>query len=159
MIINIKIADANIGFEEDILKTIGLGSCVALTLFDREKKIGGMIHYMLPSRTYSNVVFNPYKYCDSGLPNLILEMEQLGAKKYRMESKIVGGANMFSTFIKSVEDSIGYRNVEMARKMLKELRIPIVAEDVGSDYSRSVEFTVKNGIIRVISFKNGEIFI
>jgi len=159
LIINIKIADANIGFEEDILKTIGLGSCVALTLYDREKKIGGMIHYMLPSRTYSNVIFNPYKYCDTGLPNLILEMEQLGAKKYRMESKLVGGANMFATFIKSLEDSIGYRNVEIARKMLKELRIPVVAEDVGSDYSRSVEFNVKNGVLRVVSVKNGEIYI
>lgn len=159
MIINIKIADANIGFEEDVLKTIGLGSCVAITLYDREKKLGGMIHFMLPTKSFSTVIFNPYKYCDTGLPNLILEMEQLGSKKYRMEAKLVGGANMFSTFIKNVEDSIGYRNVIMAKKMLKEFRIPIISEDVGSDYSRSVEFFPKDGRLRVISFKNGELYI
>jgi len=159
LIINIKIADANIGFEDDVLKTIGLGSCVAITLYDREKKLGGMIHFMLPTKIFSTTVFNPYKYCDTGLPNLILEMEQLGGKKYRMEAKLVGGATMFSTFIKNVEDSIGYRNVAMAKKMLKEFRIPIISEDVGSDYSRSVEFFLKDGKLRVISFKNGELYI
>ena len=156
MIINIRIADANIAFEEDVLKTIGLGSCVAVTLFDREKKIGGMIHFMLPSKVFSKAFFNPYKYCDTGLSNLIMEMEQLGSKKYRMEAKLVGGANMFSVFIKNIEESIGYRNIEMAKKVLRENRIPVLAEDTGSDYSRSVEFTVKTGLIKVSSYKNGE---
>jgi chemotaxis protein CheD len=157
LIINIRIADANVAFEEDVLKTIGLGSCVAVTLFDREKKIGGMIHFMLPSKVFSKAFFNPYKYCDTGLSNLIMEMEQLGARKYRMEAKVVGGANMFSIFIKNVEESIGYRNIEMAKKMLRENRIPVTAEDTGSDYSRSVEFTIKTGKIKVTSYKLGEI--
>ncbi|MDD3803591.1 MAG: chemotaxis protein CheD [bacterium] len=138
------------------MKTIGLGSCVAVTLHDREKKIGGMIHFMLPSKVFSKSFFNPYKYCDTGLSSLIMEMEQLGARKYRMEAKLVGGANMFSVFIKNIEESIGYRNIEMAKKILRENRIPVTAEDTGSDYSRSVEFTVKTGIIKVTSYKNGE---
>ncbi|MGE3062394.1 MAG: chemotaxis protein CheD [bacterium] len=139
------------------MKTIGLGSCVAVTLYDREKKIGGMIHFMLPSKIFSKTFFNPYKYCDTGLTNLIMEMEQLGARKYRIEAKLVGGANMFSLFIKNIEESIGYRNIEMAKKILRENRIPVIAEDTGSDYSRSVELTVKTGIIKVTSYKNGEI--
>lgn len=156
MIISVKIADANVGFEDDILKTIGLGSCVAITLFDREKKLGGMLHFMLPSKMFSKAFFNPNKYCDTGLNNLLLEMEQLGARKYRIEAKIIGGANMFSVFIKNIEESIGYRNIESAKKLLKEARIPIIAEDTGSDYSRSVEFIIKTGVIRVMSYKLGE---
>jgi len=156
LLINIRIADANIAFEDDVMKTIGLGSCVAVTLYDREKKIGGMIHFMLPSKVFSKAFFNPYKYCDTGLTNLIMEMEQLGARKYRMEAKVVGGANMFSVFIKNIEESIGFRNIEMAKKVLRENRIPVIAEDTGSDYSRSVEFTVKTGAIKVTSYKNGE---
>jgi len=157
LIIPIRIADANIAFEEDILKTIGLGSCVAVTLFDRERKIGGMIHFMLPSKMFSKAFFNPYKYCDTGLSNLIMQMEQFGSRKYRMEAKLIGGANMFSVFIKNKEESIGFRNVDMAKKILRENRIPVIAEDTGSDYSRSVEFTVKTGIIKITSYKMGEI--
>lgn len=157
MIIKIKIADANIGFEDDALKTVGLGSCCAVTLYDRERKIGGMIHYMLPTRLLSSRMVNPYKYCDTGLKMLIDKMEVVGSRVYRMEAKIVGGANMFSDLQTVNEDSIGYRNVKAAKEMLKEFRIPIIADDTGDNYSRSVELIVKTGIIRVTSFKAGEV--
>lgn len=157
MLIIVKIADGNIGYDEDTLKTIGLGSCVCVTILEREKKMGGMLHYMLPSRIFSKSMLNPYKYCDTGLNNLVSEMEHLGARRYRMEAKIVGGANMFPVFIKNVEDSVGFRNVEMAKKILKEMKIPILAEDTGNDYSRSVEFVIREGIIKVTSYKMGEV--
>ncbi len=157
MIIKIKIADANIGFEEDTLKTVGLGSCCAVTLFDRERRIGGMIHYMLPTRLLSSRMVNPYKYCDTGLKMLIDKMEIVGSRAYRMEAKIVGGANMFSDLQKNEEDSIGHRNTKAAKEILREYRIPIIADDTGDNYSRSVELIVKTGLIKVSSFKAGEV--
>lgn len=156
MQIIVKIADGNIGYEDDALKTIGLGSCVCVSILEREKKMGGMLHFMLPSKIFAKSVLNPYKYCDTGLNSLIAEMEYLGARRYRMEAKIVGGANMFPIFIKNIEDSVGFRNVEMAKKILKEMKIPIIAEDTGNDYSRSVEFIIRQGIIKVTSYKMGE---
>lgn len=159
MEIKIKIADANIGFEDDILKTVGLGSCVAITLYDRAKKIGGLIHYMLPQRIAKRNVLNEFKYSDTGTNRLIQKMEIVGAKTYRMEAKIIGGANMFSEFIRNKKESVGYRNIESARRILKEHKIPIIGTDVGEDYSRTVEFILKTGVVRVTSFKNGEIIL
>lgn len=159
MDIKVKIADANIGFENDVLKTMGLGSCVTITLFDRAKKIGGLIHFMLPYRLANRKILNNYKYCDIGTTRLIEKMEMIGAKTYRMEARIVGGANMFSDFIKNMKESIGYRNIEAAKKILIEKNIPLLGQDVGEDYSRSVEFVINTGIVKVTSYKKGEIIL
>lgn len=156
MEIKIKIADANIGFEDDILKTLGLGSCVAIALYDRAKKIGGLIHYMLPKQIARRDVLNEFKYAETGVPKLIAKMEVVGAKTYRMEAKVVGGANMFAEFIRNQKESVGYRNIQAAKKVLKEFKIPVLAENVGEDYSRSVEFILKTGIVKVTSYKKGE---
>ncbi len=156
MIIKVRMADANIGFENDILITLGLGSCIAITFYDRARKIGGMIHYMLPTKHISKKVINPYKYCDLGVPALIDKMLLVGAKTYRMEAKVFGGANMFADLLNNLGDSIGYRNIQAAKSILKEYRIPLIAEDIGENYSRSVKFDIKTGSVKVNSYKKGE---
>lgn len=156
MEIKIKIADANIGFEDDILRTLGLGSCIAIMLYDRAKKVGGLIHYMLPKQIAKRDVLNEFKYAETGVPKLIAKMEVVGAKTYRMEAKIAGGANMFAEFIRNNKESVGYRNIQAAKRILHEFKIPVLAASVGEDYSRSVEFILKTGVVKITSFKKGE---
>ncbi len=57
----------------DQLITIGLGSCVGITLYDKYNKVGGMVHIMLPENRKG---LKPAKYADTGIPLLIEEMEK-----------------------------------------------------------------------------------
>jgi chemotaxis protein CheD len=82
-------------------------------------------------------------------------MRLLGAKPERVRAKIVGGASMFGNLIPAGGINIGERNIVAARGALSEAKIPIVAEDVGSDHGRSVFLHIDNGRVEVRSLKKG----
>ena len=68
-----------------------------------------------------------------------------GAKQSRMVAKIAGGAQMFSFQNKSELSRVGERNVAATKKKLAELRIPILAQDTGNNYGRTVIFYPETG--------------
>ena len=86
-------------------------------------------------------------------------MDKLGCQRSRVICKLVGGARMFSAQLATSKGSntsnIGQRNTAEAKSALAALNIPIVAEDTGADYGRSVEFVVSSGTVLVHSFKAG----
>ncbi|WP_412534929.1 hypothetical protein [Methanosarcina sp.] len=49
------------------LKLKLLGSCVSITLYYRRKRVGGLVHTMLPSISHARIKDNPLKYTDSGI--------------------------------------------------------------------------------------------
>jgi chemotaxis protein CheD len=72
-----------------------------------------------------------------------------------MTARIVGGASMFASLIPSGGINIGERNIAAVRQVLADARLPIVAEDVGSDYGRSVYLFVRDGRLEVRSLRKG----
>jgi len=82
-------------------------------------------------------------------------MTTLGAIEHRMRAKIVGGASMFANLIPAGGINIGERNVIAVREVLAVAKIPIVAEDTGSDYGRSVYLNVADGAVEVRSLRKG----
>jgi chemotaxis protein CheD len=108
---------------------------------------------MLPDSSISkSKEFKPGKFADTAIAVTLDEMIELGALKSRISAKIVGGATMFRN--NGVTDpifEIGIRNVEAAKKTLKNEGIKIVAEDIGGDYGRSIDFFTKNGKVLVRS--------
>lgn len=129
------------------LKTSGLGSCVGVTIYDRKERIGGLVHAMLPSAKGDRLENNPAKYADSGIVYIIEEAIKTGASRKRLEAKIVGGASMFpNTFL-----NIGERNIKCAKKTLVEFGIPIVADDTGKNYGRTIILDTSTGILYVKS--------
>lgn len=130
---------------EEILCILGLGSCVGLCLYDSVRKIGGMVHILLPERIGGQN--NPFKFAETAPLALLEEMSKEGALKKDVYAKISGGAMMFSNS-NSLFD-VGQRNVEVTKKVLKQLGIPIKAEDVGSNRGRSIFFYVKDGRLEV----------
>ena len=127
--------------------TLGLGSCVGIAIRDPQTKIGGLAHIMLPDSTaIRNSQLNIAKFADTGIEELVKQMEKLGAKRTRMVAKIAGGATMF-TFqgSNSLAGQVGERNSNAAKKKLKELNIPILAEDIGANYGRTVTFYPETG--------------
>ncbi len=144
-VIKVGMADLQVAKAPDSLITLGLGSCIGLTLYDPVTKIGGMVHYMLPDSTQLRNNTNIAKFGDTGIRELYNRMIKQGAAPRRMVAKIAGGAKMFEVSGLSNVGHVGERNAQQAKKMLKELQIPLVAEDTGLNYGRTVTLDCETG--------------
>ena len=144
-VIKVGMADLNIAKSPDSLTTLGLGSCIGLTLYDPVAKIGGLVHYMLPDSTKLKNNSNIAKFGDTGIRDLYKKMIEKGASPTRMVAKIAGGAKMFEVSGLSSVGNVGERNAEEAKIILKELKVRLVAEDTGLNYGRTVVLNCENG--------------
>jgi chemotaxis protein CheD len=152
--IRVKVADYAVA-SEGIIATIGLGSCVAIVLYDPVAHIGGLAHILLPDVSMSRDRSNPAKFPATVVPILVGEMQSLGAIDSRLRAKIVGGASMFANLIPNGAMNIGERNVLAVRDVLGHANIPIVAADTGSDHGRSVYLSIDDGRVEVRSLRKG----
>ena len=105
----VGIAEGKTAVEQQVLISYALGSCVGVCLYDKSRKIAGMVHVILPEKAVAVNRENPYKFGDEGVRRLVQEMERLGAEKKRLTAKIAGGAKMFETG--RPEWEIGAQNV------------------------------------------------
>lgn len=150
-IIKVGMADLKICASPDGVTTLGLGSCVGIAIRDPSVKIGGLAHIMLPdSKAIQKDHSNLAKFADTGIEELVAQLERHGARRSRMAAKIAGGATMFSfQGNSSAMGQIGLRNVEATREKLKQLKIPLLAEDTGANYGRTVIFYPETGAFHI----------
>lgn len=150
--IKVGMADLKVCKAPDALTTLGLGSCIGACIYDPATKVAGMVHFMLPDSTRIKNNQNIAKFGDTGIAETIRLMEELGAKKSRMVAKIAGGAKMFATSAASLPNmNVGENNIEAAKKTFKEFGISIIAEDVGLNYGRTIEFFAEDGKLKIKS--------
>lgn len=152
-IIKVGMADLKVCTSPDGVTTLGLGSCVGIAIRDPVTKIGGLAHVMLPDSTaIRGGSTNIPKFADTGIVELVKQMEALGAIRKRMVAKLAGGAMMFAFQNKSDLVRVGDRNVEAAKATLVKLNIPVLAEDTGATYGRTVIFYPETGdyVIRAV---------
>ncbi|MFN8646196.1 MAG: chemotaxis protein CheD [Gemmatimonadales bacterium] len=149
--IMVRVAEYAAGGADAVLVTLGLGSCVAITLHDAERQVGGLAHILLPSRSLSRSAENPGRFPQTALPALVEEMTALGADRRRLTARLAGGASMFANLVPAGSMQMGDRNVIAVREVLNHLAIPIVGESVGGNSGRSVWFTVADGQVEVRS--------
>ncbi len=155
--ITVGISDLNVAKGEDILVTYALGSCVGICLYDKLGKIAGLSHIMLPSsQGFSNSAQQPYKFADTAIVHLVKKMQMAGASPTRLQAKIAGGAQMFAARGNNSLANIGERNVKAVKAELARLRIPIIAEDTGKNYGRTLFFSASDGIMKIKSVNRGE---
>ncbi len=129
--------------EPYMVKTI-LGSCVAICLWDPVTKVGGINHYMLPHWN-GNDLASP-KFGNIAIEKLLERMMQLGAKKEHLQAKIFGGGDLISKDGSAM--LIGERNIRVARLMLEEKGIPIIASSTGGRKGRKILFFTDTGEVR-----------
>ena len=133
-----------------------LGSCIAACIRDKEKGIGGMNHFMLPTSeegTWAGVSAAS-RYGNFAMEYLINEIIKRGGVKSKMEAKIFGGGIMFGAGNGS---HVGATNIDFAKRYLTTEKIPMTAEDVGSNVSRKVYFEPASGKVivkRLVVLKN-----
>lgn len=155
-VIKVGMADLNTVTSPGILVSLGLGSCVGIALYDGSKKLAGLAHIMLPSSKLIANNENGAKFADTGIEILLDMMMDRGAKKENITAKIAGGAQMFSFQNKSNDLlNIGERNIRAVTDVLDKFRIPILAQDVGGNFGRTIEFYAETGVLVVKTINYG----
>jgi chemotaxis protein CheD len=132
----------------------GLGSCVAIVLYDGSTQTAGLAHILLPNESYSRDRSRASKFADAAVPHLVSEMRRAGARG-ALTAKLVGGASMFGSLLTATGVNMGARNIASARDALRRAGISIVAEDVGGDFGRTVSVAVADGMVTVRSIDKG----
>jgi chemotaxis protein CheD len=133
-----------------VLVTHGLGSCIAVIAYDARRKIGGLLHFQLPTSSLSpdRAAASPGTFADTGIPLLFEKMYALGSRKADIVVKAAGGGNFHDdggTF------DIGRRNHTMMRKVFWKAQVLVAAEDVGGSKSRTARLFVDTGQVTIQS--------
>ncbi len=123
-----------------------LGSCVSITVWNPRLRVGGMCHYMLPSRG-APPAGGGYdgRYGDEAMLLLMQNIRNLGADPAEFQAKVFGGANMFPLKCQRNEMNVGERNIEMALTLLQHYRISIKAKHIGGDGHRKLMLDIWSG--------------
>jgi len=147
----VNISDARVSnHAEDEIITYSLGSCIGVAAYDAAGNIGGLLHYQLPSSKENAHApeRNPYMFADTGMTELLKEMERLGARKKKLRVKIAGGAEMLND---AKMFSIGKRNYAAIRQILWKNGIFIEKEDVGGKAARTMSLRLADGAVTIRS--------
>lgn len=140
--LNLNIAEM-IVTEDDVVVSTILGSCISVFLYSPSEKAGGVIHYSLPTRL-SVSDEDLLKYGNYAIPKLISEMEKLvGLDCSNFVAKVIGGSNNLES--DKPHNNIGNENIRIARDILSQYRIKIIAEDVGGKTGRKALFHLATG--------------
>jgi chemotaxis protein CheD len=154
-VVVVRVADLRCGRADDTLVTVGLGSCVAILLYDAEARIGGMAHILLPSPALSRRDSNPAKFPQTAVPRLLELMAADGARPKRITARLAGGASMFAALAPPGTIQMGERNLVAARQVLNAHGVPVVGEAVGGDFGRTVRFRVCDGQVQISTVAHG----
>jgi chemotaxis protein CheD len=153
--IRVRLADYAVASGDAIISTLGLGSCIAIAVYDAQARVGGLAHVLLPSESMSRDRSNRAKFPATAVPLLLDEMRRLGAEG-PFTGKLAGGASMFGALLPVGGMNMGQRNIEAARRALIDAQIAIVGQDVGGDYGRSVFLHVNDGRLVIKSLAHGD---
>jgi chemotaxis protein CheD len=123
-----------------------LGSCVSITLWHPRLRVGGMCHYMLPSRgVIPEGADYDGRYADEAMLLFLRQVNRLGLKPTDFQAKLFGGSNMFPDICQRGELNVGERNIEIGHQLLERYEIPLKAEHLGGDSHRYLMFDVWSG--------------
>jgi chemotaxis protein CheD len=151
----VRIAELAVAQAPGVLATVGLGSCVAIALYDAATAVGGLAHVLLPCPKSARDGTNDAKFASTAVPRLLREMRALGAGR-GVEARLVGGATMFAA-LAGPGSQLGDRNVAAARAALAQAGVKVVAEAVGGDFGRSAYLHLEGGRLVVRSLTGGDV--
>lgn len=138
---NVIQGDFAISEDPDEILTTVLGSCIAVCMYDTQRQIGGMNHFLLPSREGQDGA--SVRYGAYAMELLINGLLKKGAQKQRIEAKVFGGASMMGNL-----RDIGAANARFAHGFLRDEGIPCTAESVGGTSARRIRFWPTSGRVR-----------
>jgi chemotaxis protein CheD len=154
-IIAVGLGDLFLSTAEDLV-AYSLGSCVGICLWDPLAKVAAMAHVVLPAAP-AGVVSLPGKFGDTAVPAMLEALARAGAKKFRLQCKIAGGAAVLTLGGGGSLPKIGERNIEAVKTSLARVRITILGEQVGGNQGRTVRIEPQTGKVLVRTVRGAEI--
>jgi len=140
----VRMGEIAVARNGEVLAAIGLGSCVGVALLDPQAGVAGLAHVLLPEPA-SGREGGPARFATTAVPALLKAVESAGATRARVIAKMAGGASMFAGLSNNGIAAIGQRNAAAVRRTLEELGIPLVAEDTGGSWGRTIHVQASDG--------------
>ncbi len=128
--------------EPDVIMSTVLGSCVAACIYDTDRRLGGLNHFLLPGDKRSGSA--ELKYGSMAMELLINELLKAGAKRSNMKVKLFGGARISAGL-----SDIGAKNIEFARNYVRREGFPVVDESLGGTQARRIHFRPTTGEVKL----------
>lgn len=141
----------------EVLVAYGLGSCVAVCLYDPVARVGGMAHALLPETPGNREKSSsgPAKFVDKGVPALVASVLKLGASRTRLKTGLCGGGQVLTIPGANTQFPIGERNVAAAEKALRQKGLGIHLQETGGNTGRTVRLQIADGQVTVKTFGKG----
>jgi chemotaxis protein CheD len=136
----------------------GLGSCVAVFVYDPRARVGGLAHILLPEPPAGAGEPDPARagrYATTAVTAMVEESIRQGARREALLAKITGGSRMFAFDAGSARTTVGDRNVEAALGVLEALGVRVVARDVGGTNGRTVVADLGDGRLIIRTLREG----
>lgn len=157
MSISVGISEYKIAHAPQVLTTYGLGVCVAIAIYDLAAGQAALAHSLLPHPAEGIMQYlGTAKFTTAAVDLMVEDLLKNGCTPTGLVAKLAGGACIFNEKSCAARRDMGMRNITAARASLERHGIPVIAEDTGGDYGRSIEFIVDTGVMKVRSVKNGE---
>lgn len=120
--------------------TTVLGSCVSACIYDSERRIGGMNHFMLPEKGTAAIMDESARYGLYAMETLINELLKSGCRKRDLKVKLFGGGQIIANM-----SDVGRKNILFAKNFLYAEGLPLEASDLGLIFPRKVNFFPDSG--------------
>jgi len=143
------------------LRTL-LGSCVSITMWHPTRLIGGMCHYLLPSREGASATSLDGRYAKEAMQMFMKEIRAAKTHPSEYSVKLFGAGNMFPGIKKknscdpdkceiSINTcmNISCKNIAIARTLTASNGLVVAAEDLGGNSHRQIAFDIRNGHVWV----------
>jgi chemotaxis protein CheD len=147
--VQVGVADMAVATDAAIeIVTHALGSCIGITVWDPEIRVGGMLHFMLPTGSPEKAASNPAMFGDTGIPLLFKSLYAMGAVKERLVVCAAGGAEVLqddNTF------RVGTKNRTLLRKIFWTNSVLLAAEDTGGNNARTMHLSLSDGRVEIRS--------
>ncbi|MCX6233312.1 MAG: chemotaxis protein CheD [Bacteroidetes bacterium] len=142
-VIDVETGQVKAGRENAVLRANAIGSCIAITAYDSGKKVGAIVHVMLPGRSPKEDYPHRTRYAADAIDAMIDQMACLGVNKNDLEVCLVGGGNV----LQRNDDTVCEDNIKSVVNLLGEKGIRIRASVLGGTQRRSVSLNLERGCI------------
>ena len=119
-----------------------LGSCVSVCMWDSQRRIGGMNHFMLPMFS-GGTAASSARFGDVAMRNLLESLRAAGARLPFLQARVFGGACMFEPMRSTTH--LGLKNAEVAIEFLAGYAIDVVQVDTGGNRGRKLIYETDGG--------------
>ena len=147
-IIDVNTGQVKLGRGKVLLRSLAIGSCIAVAAYDSKAGMGAMAHIMLPGSAPEKFSEST-KYAANAIDEMIGMMLDADSQRDNIEVCLVGAGNV----LQKEDDTICAANMRSTTRLLEERSIPIRATVLGGTERKSILLDVESGNV---SYRRGD---